>query len=144
MRAPLPELPETPGELWDFLHERFGFGDYDDIASGEYYWQSRAHEVMKLKAILKRRKVSVAEMAKAGWYVGTEVGSTIRSPFGLLKHVPTAVREWRLAEAIAEEARLDEIAERLIADAVSEGGTKADRLMRMDRDQLHDLARRQA
>lgn len=142
MVAPLPELPESPGELWDFLHERFGFGDYDELVSGGLYWQARAREVHRLKLVLRRRHTTVAELAKAGWWVGTEVSTTIRSPFGLLKHVPMAVRAWDRAQAEAQQAELDEHASHLLSEAMAHDPQRAEELMRMTPTELHALARK--
>lgn len=51
--------PETPGELFDYLHEKFGIGDYDDQTAAKPYWKERGTQIAKLKAMMKRRRVDV-------------------------------------------------------------------------------------
>ena len=92
----------TPTDLFEHLRERFGVGDYDE-GSGQPYWDWRMHEVVKLKAMMRRRKTDVDELYATALYVA-EKGYAIRQPFDLLQYIAEAKRAAR-APSSRQDAR---------------------------------------
>jgi len=59
--------PTTDAQLFDMLHGLLGIGDFDD--SGDVFWfKFRMTEIQKLKAMRRKRKLSLKQMAMAGRY----------------------------------------------------------------------------
>lgn len=106
----------TEGELYDFLRERFGVGDYDEALSGQPYWKYRALEVSKLKGIIRRRRTSVAELYLAAEYAA-ERRIPISAPFDLLRLIGPAKK----AAMVPRRRELAERLERAARDAQAMG-----------------------
>lgn len=61
--------PTTEAELFDYLHEKFGIGTYDELVpSSRQWWQERGTGIAKLKAMLKRRHQTIADVVIAADY----------------------------------------------------------------------------
>jgi hypothetical protein len=59
--------PKTDAELFDMLHSLFGIGNFDDSGAVPW-WQFRIREIAKLKAIRKRRSITLADFAMSARY----------------------------------------------------------------------------
>ena len=55
----------TPGEAFDIMAEKFGVGDYDEWTATVPYWRWRMGEVAKIRAMMRRRRVSMQELVIA-------------------------------------------------------------------------------
>lgn len=61
--------PTTEAELFDYLHERFGIGTYDELAANKrQWWQERGTGIAKLRAMLKRRQQRIDDVVIAADY----------------------------------------------------------------------------
>lgn len=67
-RRDLASVPKTEGQLFDHLHRRFGWGDYDELYSDVPYWKWRQIEVTKIKRSLKARRIAVEDVYYATEY----------------------------------------------------------------------------
>jgi hypothetical protein len=88
----LEAAPKNDGELFEMLHSLFGIGDFDE--STMQWWQFRAREIAKLKAIRKRRSISLADFtmtAKYCWYHD----EVIRASWQICGFIADAKREAR-------------------------------------------------
>lgn len=56
--------PTSDGQLLDLLHAAFGVGDFDE-AGDVPWWKFRMIELAKLKAIRRRRNISLADFTLA-------------------------------------------------------------------------------
>lgn len=101
-------LPETPAQLYDLLQELFGVGTYDDIASRQPWFRARMTEIARLKAMLRKRRVTVEDVAIAAWFAhdrGIPIPATWRL-FGLIAEAKRSARERdRQAAAMEREDR---------------------------------------
>lgn len=84
-----PDLPETPAELHDLLQRLFGIGDYDDLTSQTPYYRTRMHEIVKLKAMLRRRRVRVEDVAVAALWAHA-IGKPITASWQIFRLIPQA------------------------------------------------------
>lgn len=99
-------LPETPAQLYDLLHERFGVGRYDEVAAPRPPWyQARMTEIAKLRAQLQARHATVRQVAIAAWYA-VETGAQIRWASDLFRLIPEAMRAYNTALAVQDRDRL--------------------------------------
>jgi hypothetical protein len=121
------ETPKTPGAMLDQLHEWFGIGDYDDIASSRPFHRERMVEIAKLKALLKSRRASLTEVWIAAQYA-RDNGKTPRATWQVFALIPEAMRErFRKAAAGRDDAGWAEA----IEEALDAGEQDwAERLMR--------------
>lgn len=87
-------LPETPAELHDLLQTMFGIGTYDDIASPMPWFRARMTEIAKLKAMLRKRRTTIAEVAVAAWYAHDK-GLPVPGAWRLFELIPEAKRAAR-------------------------------------------------
>lgn len=127
------DRPETPAELYDLLREYFGIGDWDDSKPKMPYFRARMTEISKLKAMLKRRRCTVAEVAIAAEYARREY-KPIHAAWQVFVLVPEALSAQR---ALDRQSQPDLLAE-AISEAVEAGEMAwADRLMRVG---PHDAA----
>lgn len=94
------ELPETPAQLYDLLHELFGIGNYDDIASRTPWFRARMTEIAKLKAMLRKRRCTVAEVAIAAWYAH-DAGLPVYGTYRVFQLIPEAKRAARESDRTA-------------------------------------------
>jgi len=122
--------PTTPAELHDLLHEMFGIGNYDDLASTDPWFRARMTEISKLRAMLKRRHCTVEEVAVAAHYA-RDAGKPIHAAWQVFLLVPDALKAQRAARA---QRTLDDL-HAAIHDAAAEAYALgehewADRLMR--------------
>ena len=62
----LEAQPKTDAALFDMLHSLFGVGDFDD--SDQQWFKFRMREIAKLKAIRKRRSITLADFAMTARY----------------------------------------------------------------------------
>lgn len=61
--------PSTEAELFDYLHEKFGIGTYDELVpSSRQWWQERGTGIAKLRAMLKRRRQRIDDVVIAADY----------------------------------------------------------------------------
>lgn len=118
--------------LYDLIRERFGVGDYDD--SGDVPWfKARNMEISKLRAQMKRRRVSIEDMVIAVWYADREKRpiTAVWQLCQLVRDARKAYREFTTgpglreqlneAAAHAHEHGLDQWAERLYNADLSTG-----------------------
>lgn len=119
MRPPPTTFPETPGKLFDLLHEMFGFGYYDDIATeetgGEPWHKVRMGEVSRLKGLLRNRRATEKQVTIAAWHARL-TGQVVMKPSDLFALIPKAMRAYN--NALAEGVQQDLAAE--IATAIDE------------------------
>ena len=112
-------FPDTPSKLFDLLHEMFGFGYYDDLATeatgGEPWHKVRMGEVSRLKRLLKDRRATEKQVVVAAWHART-TGQVVLRPADLFALIPTAMRAYNVA--MAESSNQDLATE--IADAIEE------------------------
>jgi len=99
--------PTSIPELWDWLEKRFGFGTWDELTSGEAYWQWRMREIAKLKTSMKTRKTDVPQMWLIGRYCLVR-GIAVRNFVDLYGYYGAA-RRW-------EEERKKVIQERTLSE----------------------------
>jgi hypothetical protein len=59
--------PKTDAQLFDMLHELFGIGNFDESGSVPWF-RFRITEIAKLKAIRKRRSITLADFAMTARY----------------------------------------------------------------------------
>lgn len=59
--------PKTDGALFDMLHSLFGIGNFDESGSVPWF-RFRMTEIAKLKAIRKRRSITLADYAMTARY----------------------------------------------------------------------------
>ena len=57
----LEAQPKNDAQLFDMLHSLFGIGDFDE--DGVPWFRFRMTEIAKLKAIRKRRSITLADYA---------------------------------------------------------------------------------
>jgi hypothetical protein len=116
----------TPGELWDDLQSKFGLGEWNE-GSGTEWWQFRVHEIVKLKAMLRRRRLSVEDVYAAAVYAHDNA-------------IPI-VAVWRLFELIPEAKRASRpqrrFAAHLLQDAIDEALALGEDQWAMRLDQVH-------
>jgi len=116
---PPTTFPETPGKLFDLLHEMFGFGYYDDIATettgGEPWHVVRMAEVSRLKRLLRDRRATEKHVTIAAWHARL-TGQVVMRPSDLFALIPVAMRAYNTA--LAEGVHQDLAAE--IAVAIDE------------------------
>lgn len=127
----IEKFPETPGQLFDFLHERFGIGEYDDVANADTpWWKSRNTEIAKLKAMMRKRRVTEKHVAVAAWYAVSR-GQPIRYYAQLFRLIPEAMREYKTAEQLTLRRNVRAGIEDAVAEALASGEAEwAERLMR--------------
>lgn len=124
--------PKTPGELYDLLHERFGIGTFDETTSKQPFYKARMTEVSKITAMLRKRRVTIGEVAQAADYAH-RTRKPITASWQVFDLIPEALRaakakapdqiRERLAEAAAEAMRLgrDDWASRLYRADIHSG-----------------------
>lgn len=109
--------PTTPAELFDFIHERYGIGNYDEVApSDRAWWQERGTGIAKLKAMMRRRRVNEHDVAVATEYAARH-GKTIRYYPQIFELIAEAKRE--AASDRREQRRQD------LRDAVQDAASEA-------------------
>ena len=120
----------TDAELWDYLQERFGFGDWDEATSPIPWWQFRGREIGKLKAMMRKRRATDTHLVAAADFA-VEHKRPIYALYQLFALIPEAMawrRQQRLAEQKAQQADAIAIA---FAEAVAAGEPEwAERFMR--------------
>ena len=136
----IEKFPESPAQLFDFLHERFGIGEYDDVAHADVpWWKARNTDIAKLKAMMRKRRVTEKQVAIAGWYA-TAQSRPIRYYAELFKLIPEAMREYRTAERLTLRKNARSGLEDAVADALARGESQwAERLLRADPSQATAL-----
>lgn len=88
-------IPKSPAAMVDKLHEWFGIGSYDDIASERPFHRERMVEIAKLKGLLKSRRASMTEVWIAALYA-REHGKPVHQTWEVFALIPEAMRErWR-------------------------------------------------
>lgn len=114
MNRELDTVPASDAELFDMLHSLFGIGDFDD--SKDILWfRFRMNEIGKLKALRRKRRISLADMALTARYC-RRIGEPIDAGWRLCGFIADAKREARriavpeltrdVAEAVALERSL--------------------------------------
>lgn len=89
----MPVTPQNATELFEFLQERFGVGDYDE-SSNLPYFRYRMNQVSRINSMCTKRRVSIEDLYVAAQYAA-ERRIVIRGPFDLLKHIAPAKRALR-------------------------------------------------
>jgi phage terminase Nu1 subunit (DNA packaging protein) len=114
----------------DKLHELFGIGTSDDIANDTPWHRDRMIQIAKLKALLKSRRASLAEVNIAADYAH-ETGKSPHEIWQVFALIPEAMKH-RFAKATQRQvgAKHEEIHD-AIDDAIAQGEDEwADRIMR--------------
>jgi hypothetical protein len=125
----------TEGELFDYLHGRFGIGDWDEATSSVPWWKFRATEIAKLKSMLKKRHASPLQVMVAADYAA-EQRRPIHATYQLFSLIPEAMAAQRRKERDQKTSRAIANVETAITEAVEAGETEwAERLMRVSTDQ---------
>lgn len=81
----------TEGQLYDDLRERFGIGDWDEATSTVPFYKYRMTEISKIKAMMKKRRVTVDQLLLAADYAQ-------------IHHLPV-VALWRVFELVPDALR---------------------------------------
>jgi hypothetical protein len=108
--------PKSDAQLFDMLHGLFGIGDYDD-ASDTPWFKHRMTEVIKIKAIRRKRQVSLREWALAARYA-YRTKAPIRQSHDVLFYLDKARKEQRTA-------RVSDLGQQ-IADAITNERSRGD------------------
>lgn len=121
---------QTPATVFDQLHAWFGIGSYDEATSKIPWHRARIVEIAKLKALLKSRRASLAEVLIAAEYARAQ-HRVIHETWQVFALIPEAMRErFRDAATARREERRAELAD-AIAEATELGETEwAHRLVR--------------
>lgn len=90
MNRELDTAPTSDAALFDMLHSLFGIGDFDESADVPW-WKFRINEIAKIKAIRRKRNISLADMAMTARYCA--------------RHGELVGQSWRLCGFIAEAKR---------------------------------------
>ena len=54
--------------LWDYLQERFGFGDWDETTARLPWWKYRGNAIGQLKAMKRKRRATNVQLVTAADY----------------------------------------------------------------------------
>lgn len=120
----------TDAELWDYLQERFGFGEWDEATSDVPWWKFRANEIGKLKRMMRSRSAKPHQLVIAADYA-TAHAKPVTALWELFALIPEALAEHRRQDAIKRQARWADVVETAIEEAMDAGETQwAERLMR--------------
>jgi hypothetical protein len=120
----------TDAELWDYLQERFGFGEWDEHTSDVPWWQFRANEIGKLKRMMRRRRVVAVQLTTAADYALAH-RKPITGLWQLFALIPEAMAALRRQERLDQQAVLAEEVNDVMHEAWEAGDTEmAGRLMR--------------
>jgi len=84
-------MPKTDAELFDMLHSIFGMGNFDEMG-GVAWFKYRMNEIGKLKAIRKRRQVTLTDLAEAARFCHRH-REHVGEMWHLCSFVPAARRE---------------------------------------------------
>lgn len=117
-------------ELWDYLQERWGFGEWDEATSDIPWWKFRANGIGQLTSMMRKRRVKPHELVAASEYAEA-TAKPITALWQLFGLIPEAVAARRQQERLdAEEAR-GRALQQAIHEAMEAGEREwADRLMR--------------
>lgn len=127
----LPE-PHTESQLFDYLNEAFGVGNYDDVAESKPWFKVRMNEIGKLKKMLRARRVAVREMFLAAEYCRSHE-IPVKASQELFGHIGPAMLEWRRNLAIVRNRDAATSVQQVIEEAYGVGQvTFAEQLMRAD------------
>lgn len=120
----------TDAELWDYLQERFGIGEWDEATSDVPWWKFRANEIGKLKRMMRSRRAKPHQLVIAADYAITHA-KPVTALWELFALIPEALADYRRQDALRRQARFVEDIERAIGEAMDAGETQwAERLMR--------------
>lgn len=100
------EIPQNHSALYDLMQQRFGIGDYDEADSTLPYWKARGIEIARLKAQMRRRRLTIEDLTKAVWYAEREK-QPITAVWQLCGLVGLAKRAWREHLAIPQTDQRD-------------------------------------
>ena len=130
----------TPGEAFDIMAEKFGVGDYDEWTATVPYWRWRMGEVAKIRAMMRRRRVSMQELVIAIEYAVAH-RKPITESYQIFNLVPDALAEHFANERSHRKHAASVDAETLAAEAMAAGETLwAQRLMAADRSSVAEVA----
>jgi hypothetical protein len=85
--------PKSDAELFDMLHEIFGIGDFDETGAVPWF-RFRIAEIAKLKAIRKRRSITLADYAMTARYCHRH-GERVKESWQVCGFIADAKREAR-------------------------------------------------
>lgn len=126
----MTDTPPTPAKMVDKLHELFGIGVSDDIAGDLPWHRDRMIQIAKLKAMLKSRRASLAEVNIAADYAH-EHGKPVHEVWQVFALIPEAMKaRFQNARRDTEGVKHEQI-QAAIDEAIDQGETEwAERLMR--------------
>ena len=120
----------TDAELWDYLQERFGFGEWDEHTSDIPWWKFRGNEIGKLKAMTRRRRVSAYQLIVASEYAIAH-RKPVTALYQLFALIPEALAWRRRQDALDRKADLAQDIEDAMHEAWEAGEHEwAGRLLR--------------
>lgn len=121
----------SDAELWDYLQERFGFGDWDEATSDVPFWKFRGNAIGQLKAMKRKRRVTNYELVVAANYVIAHHKPVI-ALWQLFGFISEAMAWRRKQDATAAVARRAQAIEEAVVEAMEAGETDwAERLLRV-------------
>lgn len=127
------ETPVSEAALWDLLHKKFGLGDWDEDSTTPW-WKARANEIGKLKGQMRRRRLSLWDLAVAAWFA-EEQNRPITAVYQLCGMAGEARRAYWVKRKAEEKDDLREELEKAAAEAMEQGRPEwADRLYNADRE----------
>ncbi len=84
--------PHTDGALFDYLHQWWGIGDYDEDTHGPW-WKWRRNQVARVKASRTKREASLAELYIAALYCRA-TNQRVEGVTWLYRHIAAGWRWW--------------------------------------------------
>lgn len=124
------DTPTTPAQMVDKLHEMFGIGQADDIASDVPWHRDRMIQIAKLKAMLKSRRASLVEVNIAADYAQAQ-GKNVHEIWQVFSLIPEAMKARFEKNYNRETGVKHEEIQAAITEALELGEDEwADRLMR--------------
>lgn len=116
MNRELEAQPKTDAQLWDMLHSLLGVGNFDDSGSDPWF-HFRMTEIAKLKAMRRKRRISLKELADVARYC-VQHGERVDASWQLCGFMADAKRE---ARRIAVPELSKQVSEALACERTSPG-----------------------
>lgn len=113
-------IPRNESALYDLMQERFGIGVWDEADPKVPYWKARGTEVAKLKAQMRRRKLTIEDLTIAVDYAYAEA-RPITGVWQLCDLVGVAKKARRDADRDAQRESLVEEKNEAAAQAYARG-----------------------
>lgn len=120
----------SEAELFDYLQERFGIGEWDEATSAIPWWKFRGREIGKLKSMLKKRKALAMHVVVAAEFA-IEHRRPIQAYYQLFALIPEAMVAKSRHERAQRKRDLARDIDGAVQEAIGAGETAwAARLMR--------------